>query len=493
MAQLASCKCGNVTLQLAEAADTAFEVQDGRFAGYSATCVPHSIQVEYPTLTSVHDPDACRMKWLECGNCRAVVYGVERDDEQSLPLLLPLDHKLVLTRAVLVGHDAEQLRSAPTYSPLYKVLVPQSRSFGPNRPGAELDADLRAVLAQLDAVYSAHVARETAATEARIAAMRDAELAKLKRIDDQAANARDCLFASVVRFRHHVDDEAYGTPASSADAPPAVDQPDSPTTTPPSTSRSRSRTATGPNGVADASATAPPLLVGSLLGRGTLPLSLASTAAATAAAAGPATAVARNGRADELLSASLVPESELSRAAAASADARPARRRRTLTAPSGSSSRPPPSSSDADDSIFAFDDDEEEVGEAGEGETVAPPQQQPEPVSEADEEDEDEEDASPVDVETSRFGTSLPLAVPLVRSRTVSGRGPAIAEEEAGAPAPPLPIAAGDEDETDAESINSANPPHAFLAKTYAPKPGAFLVGSKPPSGDLGRQFSFKY
>jgi hypothetical protein len=45
MAQIASCRCLNVTFQVAGEVHKEFVVQDGNYSGYLASCVPHSIRI----------------------------------------------------------------------------------------------------------------------------------------------------------------------------------------------------------------------------------------------------------------------------------------------------------------------------------------------------------------------------------------------------------------------------------------------------------------
>ncbi|KNE58952.1 hypothetical protein AMAG_03309 [Allomyces macrogynus ATCC 38327] len=142
------------------------------------------------------------MKWLYCQNCKVEVYGVEDDDEQALPVLTPLDHRLAVTKHVLYGRDVELLKSSPHYSSLYQLVIAPDRSFGANLPGAELTKDLQAILASLDATYSDFMARQHADMEARLAQIRAQEEAKLRQLDAQVANERDCLFAAVYRAKH---------------------------------------------------------------------------------------------------------------------------------------------------------------------------------------------------------------------------------------------------------------------------------------------------
>ncbi|ORZ32382.1 hypothetical protein BCR44DRAFT_411053 [Catenaria anguillulae PL171] len=503
MAQVASCPCANVSLLLTEGPDKSFHVQDDprlHLEGHQATALPHSLKVTHPHLTSILDPDHCRLKWLVCGNCLPphVVYGVENDDEQALShnLLLPLDHKLVLTQHVLVGADAEALpKSHPRFSPLYKVVVPTSRSFGPEVPGTELTPELRTVLTQLDATYSAHVAKETAAMEARIATFRDAELANLKALDARVAEERDCLFAAAVRLRRGVTLDDNGSPPN---APPPAS----------------SRTAVT-NGTRS----------------GLLPSSVGVSASANASSATspdpsrPATAAtAMNPTLDVQLSASFRPAATTTAMTGGASDleresSQPSRanrpRQRTLTGGVPTASASADTNSVADGDMFLFDDE------------IASPPSPPlhearaassETAASASSDMESDVDDSPTPAAAHHFGTSLPMSIPPVltpstgRSRqpTVDPPQPAhislvMAPPPAPVPhtpvpsgSPPAPVGAvpvgdgtSDEDLGDLDSIGHALPPHAYLARTYAAPPGVLVVGSKP-AGAGERGFSFR-
>ncbi|KAJ3364204.1 hypothetical protein GGF31_000588 [Allomyces arbusculus] len=427
MAQLASCPCLNVSFQLAAAPDTAFLVQDGPSEGYMATCLPHSIKVEYAALVQVRDLDQCRMKWLYCQNCKVEVYGVEDDDEQALPVLTPLDHRLAVTKHVLYGRDVELLKASPHYSSLYQVVIAPDRSFGANLPGAELTKDLQAILASLDVTYSDFMARQHADMEARLAQIRAQEEAKLRTLDAQVANERDCLFAAVYRAKHSITENGH-----TDGLPPLPIVRD-------------------PTGFV-AGAVRPGFLATSLVPGSNVP------------------------DRDQVLSATwtdalVIPTTTRT----PPKPPRAAKAPRTPTPPTTTTAAdapvPIPIVDDADDDLFLLDEDA----------AVSPRRPTPSSLAAAvadiavsDDEDEEEE-VGPAP--TNGGGATAPPAMALYASSVPVTIPPRWQPSPSAPPVPPVD-AHGDGEDVD-EDLDRL-PPHEYIAKTYSARPGEFLVGSRP-------------
>ncbi|KAJ3357180.1 hypothetical protein GGF32_001167 [Allomyces javanicus] len=431
MAQLASCPCLNVSFQLAAAPDTAFLVQDGPSEGYMATCLPNSIKVEYAALVQVRDLDQCRMKWLYCQNCKVEVYGVEDDDEQALPVLTPLDHRLAVTKHVLYGRDVELLKASPHYSSLYQLVIAPDRSFGANLPGAELTKDLQAILASLDATYSDFMARQHADMEARLAQIRAQEEAKLRALDAHAANERDCLFAAVYRAKHSgidLNGHADGLPPL-----PIIRD---------------------PTGFV-AGAARPGFLATSLMPGSNLPdrdQELSATWTDAPVIPTTTTATTRTSPPKPPRAAAKVP--------------------RTPTPPTTTTTDAPapapaiPFFDEADDDLFLLDEDA----------SASPRRPTPSSLAAAvadiavsDDDDEEEEDP-PTNGATALalYASSVPVTIP-----------PRWQPSPLAPPVPPVDTH-GDDGGDDVDEDLDRLPPHEYIAKTYSARPGEFLVGSRP-------------
>ncbi|KNE57758.1 hypothetical protein AMAG_04611 [Allomyces macrogynus ATCC 38327] len=426
MAQLASCPCLNVSFQLAAAPDTAFLVQDGPSEGYMAKCLPHSIKVEYTALVQVRDLDQCRMKWLYCQNCKAEVYGVEDDDEQALPVLTPLDHRLAVTKHVLYGRDVELLKASPHFSSLYQLVIAPDRSFGANLPGAELTKDLQAILASLDATYSDFMARQHADMEARLAQIRAQEEAKLRALDAQVTNERDCLFAAVYRAKHsgaELNGHTDGLPPL-----PIVRD---------------------PTGFV-AGTVRPGFLATSLVPGSNVP------------------------DRDQVLSATWTDALVVPATTRTSPKApRMAKPPRTPTPPTTADAPAPsiPILDDADDDLFLLDEDA----------SASPRRPTPSSLAAAvaDIAVSDDEDDEEVDPAPTNGAAAAPPAIALYASSVPVTIPPRWQPSPSAPPVPPVDAHHGGDGEDVDEDLDRL-PPHEYIAKTYSARLGEFLVGSRP-------------
>ncbi|KAI9223890.1 hypothetical protein BC828DRAFT_374849 [Blastocladiella britannica] len=439
------------------------------------------VTIKHPALSRIVDLDDCRLVWRQCLVCGTLLYAVEDDDQRARARghLLPrgTDRTVVVGEQALLS-TASSLDSVVP-SPAYGLVVlpppppPPSRtstassssSSSPSSSSAATTAAATAVHA-LDAALDAYVARESAATDARIAAYAAAQRSALAASTDRARHDRDVLAAACAAW---ASAEISGTSAAELEA-------------------AATSTAT-PSSTSSAASAAP-----------------ASTGLPLAPMAGPAALAARTAEASEMARARAADDGVLPVTAPVATVAAPRIMQTKSSARQATSSR---SADTQDDDLFAFDDDDDNTDtHQGDDVQVATPvaptaaSSSLEPVPDtsddgASDEEEQEADENPAAL-PSRPGTggpgrqqqqqppivsllssSLPMSIPLMSSTRAMGTtvvdGP-----------PPLPLDATTvpTEIPDVDQVSRAVPPHEYIARTYAPAPGASIFGSKPPGAE---------